>query len=155
MADDQGASNEEGEVPDYGADETEPEPEPQKEIEIETTTIQVAAIEEEAPATTAVGEEDFYDDGPLPDVTVNLYIGDVPEGVAISPELVNVGLTDKYGNLLPPSTTPWADSISNYTSSITQEAYDELNGAGVGGKRWWGKFIDSKLLRKYAREKKT
>jgi hypothetical protein len=142
MADDQGASNEEGEVPDYGADETEPEPEPepQKEIEIETTTIQVAAIEEEATATTTVVGDEFYDDEPLPDVTVNLYIGDVPD-------LVNGVVTDSFGNVIPPSSTPLLD----YTSSI----YDELNGTGIGGKGWWGKFIHSKLLCKYAREMKT
>jgi hypothetical protein len=146
MADDQGASNEEGELPDYGADETEPEPEPQ--IEIETTTIQVAAIEEEATTTTAVGEEEFYDDGPLPDVTVNLYIGDAPD-------LVNTLVTDSYGNILTQSSTPLIDSITDYTSSITQEAYDQLNGTGIGGKGWLGKFINSKLLCKYVREKKT
>ena len=137
MADEQETSNEEGEVPDYDADETETT------TTFLTTTTPVPVIEEEATTTSVI--EDYADEEPLPDVTVNLYINELPEGVVLPTDLVNVGMTDMYGRAITPSTTPWSDLVTDYTSSITQGVYTELNGTDIGGKRWLGKLSTQKI----------
>lgn len=94
-------------------------------------------------------QEDYDDDGPLPDVTVKLFIdGDGSDTGNIDghvTDIVNAGITDEIGKL--GTTTPSiGDGLQEYTSAITQGIFDEVNGNGttVGGKGFFGKFINNK-----------
>jgi len=145
MADDQEPSNDagdEGEVADYDTNDA-------NDIidtnDIITTTTSPAPIIDDAANTV---DEDYADDEPLPDVTVKLYVNVNPDGPIIPNDLVNAGITDIYGNLIPQTATPWSDSINGYTGAITQGIYDELNGntTDISGKRWWGIWTWNKAL---------
>lgn len=89
--------------------------------------------------TPAIVEYD--DDEPIEDFVINMVVNEQPDGVTISPDLLNVAITDIHGNII--GTKP------NLYDSITTAIYDELNGNGTaitGGKRWWGKFVKHKSV---------
>jgi hypothetical protein len=152
MADDQDAQNEgaEGEdvdgaeLPDdYDAAATTTVPAAETRTSIESAVNPENAVNPES-VVNPVNEDDS--DESAEEYVVKLYVNAEPPGVSLSPDLVNAGLTDMYGNVIPPTTTSLIDSVNDYTASITQGIYDELNGNDTtvipGGKGWWGKFVN-------------
>jgi len=152
MADDQDAQNEgaEGEdldgaeLPDYDASVTIPIATTTAPIENETVNPE-SVVNPENPVIPVDGD---YPDESAEDYVVKLYVNADPPGSTISPDLVNAAITDIYGNKIP--TTTLIDSINGYTSAITQEVLDELNGNGTGisrgGKGWWGSWSTLKIV---------
>jgi len=141
MADDQEAANEAAEdagVADYEGNDAN---DANDIIDTIASTTPPAPISDDA-ANTVV--DDYADDEPLPDFTVNLVINDLPEGAVT--DRINAILTDEYGNLI--TTTPWSDAVDHYTGAITQGIIDGLegNGTDIGGKRWWGSWSWNKAL---------
>jgi hypothetical protein len=96
-------------------------------------------------ATSTV--EDDFDDEPLEDVTVKLYVNVDPNGPIIPPDLANAGIIDIYGNPITQTSTTWSDSVDGYPGAISQGIYDELstNATDISGKGWLGKFIKQKI----------
>lgn len=95
-----------------------------------------------------VFQDEYDDDEPLPDVTVNLVINGDGENVnpdGLVTDIVNAGLTDEIGKLA--TTTPSiTDTVDRYTAAITQGVFDEFqnNGTAIEEKGFWGKFIKKK-----------
>ncbi|CAF3899867.1 unnamed protein product, partial [Rotaria sp. Silwood1] len=88
---------------------------------------------------------DYSDDEIFPSYTVNLIINDLSESGTVSTNLVDAAMTDIYANSIPLSTTPLITSINDYSTTITQEIYQQLKGDAsdiAARKRWWGKFIN-------------
>jgi len=140
MADDQETPNDvgdEGDVPSYDTDYSNDGVD-SNDITTTTTTTPAPIIDNAANP----GGEDYEED--LPDVTVKLYVNVDPDGPIIPNDLVNAGITDMYGNLIPQATPSWRDSVDGYAGGITQGIYDGLNGTDTRGKGWMGKFIKQK-----------
>ncbi|CAF5089906.1 unnamed protein product, partial [Rotaria sp. Silwood1] len=58
----------------------------------------------------------------------------------VSTNLVDAAMTDIYANSIPLSTTPLITSINDYSTTITQEIYQQLKGDAsdiAARKRWW------------------
>ena len=95
-------------------------------------------------------QNDYDDDEPLPDVTVKLFINgdgsDTDNINGLVTDIVDGRITDEIGKFGPTTTPSLQEGIESYTSAITQGIFDEVNanGTDVGGKRWWGKFINNK-----------
>ena len=149
MADDQESSNEIGDEsetpdsPDYDSMTT-----TAGELDVEGEPTAAAPAEADptpAPAsdfeTTPSAFEEDYPEEEIPDYIVNLYVNELPPGSSLPTDLVNAGMTDLNGNLISSRTT-LIDSINDYTTTISQGLFDQLNGngtAGVGEKSWWRK----------------
>lgn len=86
-------------------------------------------------------EGDYDDEGPLPDVTVNLYINELPDAAVT--DAVNY-LTDDYGNPVG----GWSKAVQDYTTTIAQDLVDGLEGNGTttGKQGWLGSWSWSKSL---------
>ncbi|CAF4753296.1 unnamed protein product, partial [Rotaria sp. Silwood1] len=83
---------------------------------------------------------DYSDDEIFPSYTVNLIINDLSESGTVSTNLVDAAMTDIYANSIPLSTTPLITSINDYSTTITQEIYQQLKGDAsdiAARKRWW------------------
>ena len=152
MADDQESSNEIGDEtetpdsPDYDSitttaageldGEGESEGEPTAAVAADPTPASASDVE-----TTPSAFEEDYPEEEIPDYIVNLYVNELPPGGSLPTDLVNAGMTDLNGNLISSRTT-LIDSINDYTTTISQGLFDQLNGngtAGVGEKSWWRK----------------
>ena len=136
MADDQQAANEvedEGGAVDYDENDGNDMSDVNgaADVPITTTTAPESNIDNGGNAAS----ED-YDDEPLPDVTVKLFINDEPGAGVTDPvqdivnDITTAGALDELGNVVT-TTTPFRDAIDGYTSTITQEIYNEISGNGT------------------------
>jgi uncharacterized protein YneF (UPF0154 family) len=131
MADDQDTQNDDGDQMDYDGNDP-------------TTTTAASVIQDAGNSIV----DDYGDEEPLEDFTVNLFFNDLPDGV-IPTDAVRDGLTDIYGQEITSSTTPLMDLVNEYTAAITQGVVDEIQGnstAVAEKKQWWGTWSWLKIL---------
>ena len=106
MADDQTSYDEnEGDVPETG------------DSDVQTSTVVVPSAD--ASSTPVVEGDDYDDDAPIEDYVVNLVVNEQPDGVTLSPDLVNAAITDINGNII--------GNKPNLYDSLSTAVYDQLN----------------------------
>ncbi|CAF3778009.1 unnamed protein product [Rotaria sp. Silwood1] len=75
--------------------------------------------------------DDYPDDEILSYYTLNLIVNDLSESETVLTNSVDAAITDIYVNSISQSTTSLIDSINDYSTVITQEIYQQLNGNAV------------------------